>query len=256
MMIPEVENSRDYNRGLPWAVRLVHHAWAVVMWVLRPLREWVGNPSRRAWTIPVLWGALGAVVVYRWDGSVAEWIKGVSSFGPGAASAMLGISLLACVVSAPVVMSRPGAGRATAVRWAAGFIALFLITRVMPMVVGRPRPVLEDPGYFVSPFGQYPLSPAVGIRHAWEFWVPGISDLWSMPSREVAYALFAAWTIGAVRPTWRAWMVMLVVAAVGAVVMSGTVYASDVVVGAALGIAVARVVLVPEEAQSNATALR
>jgi hypothetical protein len=51
-------------------------------------------------------------------------------------------------------------------------------------------------------------------------------------------------------------MVMLVVAAVGAVVMSGTVYASDVVVGAALGIAVARVVLVPEEAQSNATALR
>ena len=64
-----------------------------------------------------------------------------------------------------------------------------------------------------------------------------------MPSREVAYAFFAAWTIGAMRPRWRAAGVVVAVGVGVLSVLSREHFLSDVVVGAVLGMGVARTVM-------------
>src|SRR6185295_20103055 len=82
--------------------------------------------------------------------------------------------------------------------WGAAFVVAGIVCNVMKMGIGRPRPMFSDPGYFLGPFGQYPINVNVKIngkeevqvvlRHAWEFWGKSSADLWSMPSSHTVYA--------------------------------------------------------------------
>lgn len=111
-------------------------------------------------------------------------------------------------------------------------------------LIGRPRPRLDDPYYFLGPLGQYPLGPEVGIRHAWEVWAGVSSDLWSMPSSHAAYAavlsLFLAAMYARLTP-----LVLSLAAFVGiARVLTGAHYPSDVIVGWTIGSMAAREAMV------------
>lgn len=220
MTVPDDQHARDYNQSM-----------TAKLWLTR-------NP----WAIPLLCGSLLALVIGNWDSSIVRFF----AKEPRAAldSALLFLSLLACVASAMMILSRP---RLIA-RWATGFITLFIACRVLPMLIGRPRPTFADPSYFISPFGQYPLSPEAGIRHAWEFWIPGISSIWSMPSREVAYAFFAVVTIADARPAWRPALRLFAALFALASLASGQHYPSDAIIGAAIGAAIARTVMRPDSA--------
>jgi membrane-associated phospholipid phosphatase len=122
-------------------------------------------------------------------------------------------------------------GVAAALTWAA--------TYAIKLVVGRPRPRFDDPAVFLGPFGAYPVSPDAGVRHAWEFWTPISSDLWSMPSSHTAYAAMLSVWIAAIEPRLR-WLVLALASVVGASrVLLGAHWVSDVLIGAALGLACA-----------------
>lgn len=247
-MNSEFQHARDYNRGLAWPVRVVHWGWAALLWIAKPVRKITGMEPHRDWARPAVWGLLLAMVVGQWDGQIARFVAAQTPFGAGLASLLLAATLLSCVFAAPLVWwvnsdEESAEQRGRVARWATAFIVLFVVCRAAPLLIGRPRPEFSDPSYFIGPFGRYPLGAGLGVRYSWEFWVPGVSRVWSMPSRAAAYAFFAAWTIGGCARRWRGAAWILGVVSVFLAVASGQEYASDVVVGATVGIAAARVAL-------------
>lgn len=111
----------------------------------------------------------------------------------------------------------------------------WVVAIALKMLVGRPRPKFEDPGAILGPFGVYDAGPEAGLRHAWEFWTPISSDLWSMPSSHTAFAVMFSVFLASLAP--RLEPLLWVLAAVVGVcrVLFGAHYPSDVLVGAAVG---------------------
>jgi membrane-associated phospholipid phosphatase len=141
----------------------------------------------------------------------------------------------ATLIAMMLVWRLDPARRRAILAWLAGLVIAFANYQPMKMLVGRPRPKFDDPWTFLGPLGQYPVSPSVGVRHAWEFWAGISSDLWSMPSSHTAAAMVMATILGRLYP--RIMLPMLALAGLVGVmrVMTGAHYASDVAVGAIIG---------------------
>lgn len=112
-------------------------------------------------------------------------------------------------------------------------------------LVGRPRPLLDDPNTFLGPFGLYPLerNGQVFLAHAWDTSKPISSDLWSMPSSHTAFAV--AFSVFLVHLYPRLiWLCVPMAALVGfARTVLDAHWPTDVIVGAGLGWAVGLLVI-------------
>lgn len=106
----------------------------------------------------------------------------------------------------------------------------------LKILIGRPRPKFDDPQVLLGPFGQYPVNAEAGIRHAWEFWAPISSDLWSMPSSHTAFAVMMAVFVSSMAPRLKPLVVGLAVLVGVSRVLFGAHYPSDVFIGAAVGL--------------------
>ncbi len=115
---------------------------------------------------------------------------------------------------------------------------------ILKMVCGRPRPELGDSSFFAGPF-LYPVTAkgAHVLLHSWEFWKSGASDLWSMPSSHTTAAAVLSVFLAYHYPRLRVFAGVMVVFVACARVLTGAHYASDVVMGAGVGCAVAWSVL-------------
>ncbi|MEM1184856.1 MAG: phosphatase PAP2 family protein [Planctomycetota bacterium] len=122
--------------------------------------------------------------------------------------------------------------------WLGAGLLTALVLYPAKMLIGRPRPRFDDPQAFPGPFGMYPLDPERGVRHGWELSVQGISDLWSMPSGHTAFAVVAAVFLWVAYPKVRPLAVTLAVITASGRLLLGAHYVSDVLAGAALGVAV------------------
>lgn len=120
--------------------------------------------------------------------------------------------------------------------WAAGLAVTAAIVLPAKMLIGRPRPKFEDPFILLGPWGAYPVSDEVGVRHAWETGAGISADLWSMPSAHTAYAVAMSAFLWVVYPRLRPVAVAMAVLVGCARVMLGKHYPSDVFVGAAIGL--------------------
>ncbi len=218
-------------------------AWGIGLWFTRPVREWVGDPRRRAWAVPLVGGVLAALFVGRWDGAALRFIAKAGLSRPDAGRATHYVLLAASVIAAGTAWKASKEKHAKLRDWGASCLLAFLACRLSAMVVGRPRPKFGDPGYFISPFGQYPVSGEVGVRHSWEAWVKGVGELWSMPSVEASLAALAGVLVASRCRGLRVPAGLAVFAAGLAVVVTSGGYPSDVVMGAAVGCAIGRVVL-------------
>ena len=123
--------------------------------------------------------------------------------------------------------------------WLVAVLIAAAVTMPMKMLIGRPRPKFDDPGFFLGPFGAYPLGPDTGVRHAWEFWTGISSDLWSMPSSHTVYAVVMSVFLATVYPRLRPLAITMAVLVAVSRVLFGAHYLSDVLVGAAVGLLVA-----------------
>ena len=107
------------------------------------------------------------------------------------------------------------------------------------MLIGRPRPKFGDPDHFLGPFGAYPVSEEVGVRHAWELGSGISSDLWSMPSSHTLFAVVMSVMLWVWYPRVRPIAALMAVVVGVSRVLFGAHYPTDVLVGGALGVVIA-----------------
>ncbi len=249
MPFPEVQTARDYNRGLPAPIRWVHIGWALALAISRPLRTWATVPSRRPWAVPILWFVPLAFLVMGLDGAISMYFRTHRLGGDirreiGAAQ-QYGQMVSSLLIALVIYLQDP-ARRRRLLDWAAAFIVAGIVCNAMKMGIGRPRPMFSDPMIFLGPLGEYPINISVKgetqvvLRHGWEFWGKNSADLWSMPSSHTVYACIMAAAIGSLYPRLRYLAGGLAVLVGFARVAVGAHYPSDVLIGAAIGLAIGR----------------
>lgn len=233
--------ARDYNRSLAPPIRWLHILSAFIRRLLAPALEWATAPTRITWVPWVAGGFLAVLILLPWDESISRAFRSVRFGGDIRreleAAQQYGQALSSLLVAAVIWLQHP-AGRRRLADWLAAFVITGILATFLKMFLGRPRPLLDEPDMFLGPLGAYPLGPEVGIRHAWEIWGGISSKLWSMPSSHSAYIAVMAVFIGSAYPRLRIIVYPMVAIVALARVQTGAHYLTDVIAGAALGIAI------------------
>lgn len=242
MASPGVRMASDYNRGLARPVRFVHIVFAGIADWLGPLWRGLFSTARRRWAIPLALVPFAFLLTYPFDGPIQGLVRSFSStFLRGDLRRELeawqqfgAVGSLIFVSALMFLLDRPRARKLLDL-YAASLIALLVLT-ALKMGIGRPRPKFDDPWTILGPFGAYPLGPEKGVRHAWQ----AGTDLWSMPSSHTVAAVILAWFLIRVYPAiWPLGLVAVVLVGSARVTFNAH-WTSDVVVGAFIGLAVAR----------------
>ncbi len=153
--------------------------------------------------------------------------------------------LTTSIIAMTVVYLLDRARRGRLVDWIAGAGATWAVVQGVKILVGRPRPELGEPGRLIGPFRAYPLRSSGGSgvetvsRHSWEFWHRATSELWSMPSSHTAAAVAMGVALTRLYPALRPLVVVLVCVVGAGRLIFGAHYASDLLVGAGIGYAMA-----------------
>lgn len=238
-----IRTAQDYNRGVARPIRWLHMTAAALEPVFGPAARWAWDERRRLMVVPLVVAALLTVMLARFDGPVMTALANVR-FGGDLLRELrslqqwggAGFSILA--VCAILLLDRKKAPRL--LDWVAAAAATGLVMLALKMLIGRPRPEFADPLVFLGPLGQYPLDPQRGVRHAWEIWAGISSDLWSMPSSHTSAAVVMSVALTALYPRLAPLGVAMVVLVGAARVLFREHYPTDVIVGAAVGFAIAR----------------
>ena len=216
------------------------------MTVLGPVWRWLTAPNR-PWALPLVVGTVLVVVLIPFDGAISRFATRLNPRGDlrreletvqqyGAISSLL--------LTVAVIWLMDPARRRRLLDLGAAAALAGLTVALMKALVGRPRPRFDDPLYFLGPFGVYPLPAQAGVRstpelhHAWEIFGNISGDLWSFPSSHTAYAVALSVFLSALYPRLRPLAVVLAVVVGVCRVLLGAHYPSDVVAGAAVGLAI------------------
>ena len=162
-------------------------------------------------------------------GDVVRELEALQQYGQGA------VTLL---VAWAIWLLEPGLRRRL-LDWVLAIGLASVIGYPAKMLIGRPRPKFDDPEQFLGPFGVYPVSEEVGIRHAWELGSGISSDLWSMPSSHTVFAVVMSSMLWVWYPRLRPIAVVMAVVVGTSRVLFGAHYATDVLVGGVLGVMIA-----------------
>ncbi len=211
------------------------------------MHETDANDSRFAWQ----WGVIllvAAAIAFPFDAAVARWagtlenqlggdvlreLKALQQFGQGAWILIIAIAF---------VSLQPWRARRL-LDFAAAVGVTSLISLMLKMLIGRPRPTFSDPLVILGPFRRYYVSDVAGLRHAWELWAPISSDLWSMPSSHTSSVVAVAAFVARMCPRLTGLMIGLAAIVAISRVIFGAHYLSDVLFGASVGWMVAGSIL-------------
>lgn len=149
-------------------------------------------------------------------------------------------AVTSCLIVAAAIALLDPLRRTLLPRAALAIVATSAAAWVLKILVGRPRPRLDEPYRFLGPWNQHTFvkGDQTVTMHAWEFW-RGPSDLWSMPSSHTAAACALAVVIARLYPRLTPLMIALACIVGVARVVLGAHYPSDVVIGGALGATIA-----------------
>lgn len=203
----------------------------------------------------VIAAALLFVVVHPFDAALAslidrwtptgdlkrEW-SALQQFGQGSSLVLIALLIL--------LLDPDRRRRVRLLDFAAALALVGLVVTAMKMLIGRPRPRFGDATTFLFPWGTYPveIKNALGEKvtvqaHAWDWSIHTHAQLWSMPSSHTAFAAATALFLSMLYPRIR-WLVAVLAAIVaGGRLVFDAHWPTDVLIGAAAGVAIAWPVL-------------
>jgi membrane-associated phospholipid phosphatase len=241
----EVRFASDYNRAIAAPVRWCHVGVAVLRSGTERGWRWSAAPGRITWLPYLVLGAVAVLLLLPYDAVITRLATSVRLGGDirrELEAAQQYGQFFSSVLVATVIWLQDPSRRRRLADWAAAFVLTALAATALKMLVGRPRPLLEDPAVFLGPLRPYDL-PEVGLRHAWEVWGDISSKLWSMPSSHTAQMAVMALFLATVYPRLR-YLGFAVLAVVGvARVATGAHYLTDVIAGGAIGLAICHTVM-------------
>lgn len=203
------------------------------------------KPAWRGWW----WFGCGAglaatVALWRFDGAIDGALQGLAQRLPGdvrrewGALQQYGQGTMSALLVLVIAIMDPRSRRRL---WDLGLAAstVGLATFAGKVLLGRPRPLLQDPHTLVGALGVYPVQNDQGgwvLAHSWDS--AGAPELWSMPSSHTAFAVMLSVFVAALYPRL-AWLVtLLAVAVAGGRLVFDAHWASDVAAGATVAWAI------------------
>lgn len=202
-----------------WRIGLSAAGLVVFVWCVYTLVPYDGAVSR--WAVGLREDHLG--------GDVVRELEALQQYGQGSVTFL---------VAWAIWLAQPKLRRRL-LDWLLAIGIAALVGYPAKMLIGRPRPKFDDPEYFLGPFGVYPVSEESGLRHAWETGSGISSDLWSMPSSHTLFAVVMSSVLWVWYPRLRPVAVVMAVLVGVSRVLFGAHYPTDVLVGGALGAAIA-----------------
>jgi len=218
---------------------------------MAPMGRQVSRRRSSAWRVALTGCAAGlaiGVVLFPLDGPIESLARGIRGAMGGdvvrelEALQQFGQGAFIVLIAWAIWLLDPPRRRRL-LDWGLGIAILNAMVLPMKMLVGRPRPAVGEPGYFLGPFGAHPFPDAdpPGVYYAWDLAAQISSELWSMPSSHTAHAVLAAVFLGLLYPRLRPLLIAMACLVGVARMLFGAHYASDVAVGAGLGWAVGMV---------------
>ena len=214
---------------------------------------WASEEERAWWARWLVSGVIGVLILLPLDGPIRT--------GGGWVGARLGGDLrrelemaqqygavTSLLLIAYVVWMQDAARRARLADFGAAIAATGLVVLLIKGLVGRVRPrdaMLAEYGHwsFLGPFGAVPGEPGEGVIRSWQLWASDVSNIQSMPSSHMAYAVATSVFLIAMYPRLRALLIALPIVVGLCRIAFGAHWASDVVAGAAVGAIVAQAVV-------------
>lgn len=258
MLLRSLRIATDYNRGLLLPIRFLHGLAHFAAILFSPLWSWAGHRTRGRWARPLLIAIPAGLLVMPLDnfitglaralndrsstihlgGDVVRVLNAMQEYG----------GIVSLVLTGAIIWLLDPHNRRRIADLAVAAALAALLVPVLKMIIGRPRPrssmaEMYDATAFLGPFGSAPMGPELGVRHAWEFWLPRISDIQSMPSAHTASAAVLSVFLFALYPKLKPLLITMVVIVGLCRVLFTAHWPSDVVIGAGVGVAVAQVVL-------------
>jgi membrane-associated phospholipid phosphatase len=231
MPTPDLLRARDYNRSIAPPIRWIH----IALVPLRPLIAWFTHPARITWAPYLVLAGLAVWLLLPHDEANLHRFSLRTQFDTNLFYA--GPILFLLLALATRTQRRRLADGAAALALTA------LAALALKVLFARPRPFLDEPEIFLGPLGAYPLGPEIGFRSSWQIWDAHTSALWSMPSSGIALTAATSIIIATTYPRLRSVAVLLLAAVSIATALTGAHYLTDIVAGAALGLAVAHTTL-------------
>lgn len=248
MLLRSVRIAIDYNRGLALPIRMGHGAWQFIAGVTGPIWAWSGRGRRSRWARPMLVALPIAVLLVPIDGVVSSASRAIP-MGGDVQRVLSWLQeyggLASLVVVAVVIWLLDPANRRRLADLAVAVVASSAAVFAAKILIGRPRPAMADlfgTGSFLGPFGAAPVEGAV--RHAWDVFAPGVSNLQSMPSSHTAAAVVLSVFLCRLYPRLKPLAIAMPIVVGVCRVLFGAHYASDVAVGAGMGLAIGQVALI------------
>lgn len=174
----------------------------------------------------------GFVTKFRPGGDLRREMELIQQFG--SVTTMIVCALLIWRLDAGRLSRMLGWLLAAGLTWVAVFS--------LKVTIGRPRPkFVGEHLNFLGPWNTHGVKEGDPPRHAWEVFADDVAEIWSMPSSHTAFAVVAAVCLSRMYPRLRPMVITLAVIVGLCRVLFKAHYPSDVLVGAAIGYAIAEV---------------
>lgn len=233
----------DYNRGLWGPIRYAHAAIDTALDPFRPIGAWIfDDPQRRVWAVPMVFGVLLAFGIGAFDSAISAGLGSIRLGGDVRRELLAWQQfggLVSVVVAGLVVLMLDPQGRRRAADLAVAWLFAGAVTHVLKLLIARPRPQYGQADVFLGPLAGYPVSR--GGETVLQTSLEAGYHLASMPSSHTSAAAALAVFFARTYPklSGLAWTLVGLVAFTR--VWTNAHWPSDVIAGAAVGLAAAGV---------------
>lgn len=124
----------------------------------------------------------------------------------------------------------------------AAAVATSVTSLLLKMIIGRPRPVLDDPATVYGPFQSVQVKPNANPIpdpiYSWQLGADGVERLWALPSSHTSAAVALATALIVLYPKLRTFAIAMAILVATCRILFNAHWPSDTLAGAALALVI------------------